>query len=113
MSVSVSVSITVSNHERNVIKIKILSDTAGLEEILDPCEKPIETTSEASGEDKNDEQRSPRDAKQDGVEEKHTLDSEELDKEEMIDLKQDVEEPRRKRGAALKITSFKELSLNS
>ncbi|XP_047474973.1 uncharacterized protein LOC125029170 isoform X2 [Penaeus chinensis] len=94
-------------------QMKMDQDTAGLEEILDPCEKPKETMSEASGEATNDEQRGPRDAKQDDVEEKHTLNCEDLDRKEMVDLKQDVEEPRRKRGAALKITSFKELSLNS
>ncbi|XP_069981430.1 uncharacterized protein [Penaeus vannamei] len=98
-------------------QMKMDQDTAGLEEILDPCEGPKETMSEASGGTENDEQKSPvgspRDVKQDDVEKKHTLNCEDPDEKELVDLKQDVEEPRRKRGAAMKITSFKELSLNS
>ncbi|XP_042881583.1 uncharacterized protein LOC122259092 isoform X2 [Penaeus japonicus] len=97
-----------------------IQDTAVLEEIMDPCEAPEETTSEASGEAKSDEQGSPVTSKSEAAAVSHSdvkkdedEDCEGADEKEVVEIKQEVEEPRRRRGAALKITSFKELSLNS
>lgn len=103
-----------------------------MEEIVDLNETPEEATTKANGEDENEDQRDlvePKDANcdEEGRDEidrdqisecdkvnKPNLEEEEeelrLDEEEP---KLEIEEPRRKRGAALKISSFKEMSINT